>query len=204
MAMIHFLLDCSGSMQNCYADTLKGYNSFVQEQEPTSTMSLYLFNDSFKIIYENKKISDIGKLSPATFCPLGGTCLLDSIAKTVERVEQNNTQRWADIDDIGNIIVILTDGAENSSTKYNKNDINQIITSKKAQGWKFVFLAANQDAIKSANDIGIGRDAAIDFDVVNICEVMRTTSSALSRCTTGESQDVIFSQKERLDCSQVY
>lgn len=197
MAFIHFLLDRSGSMESCLGDTIGGFNAFVREQAPMSTMSLYLFNNSFEIVYENKKIKDVEKLSASTFRPRGGTALLDAIAQTIDRVERNNTQRWADIDEVGNVVVILTDGDENSSTKYTKREINDMISSKQAQGWKFVFLAANQDAIKSANDIGISREAAIDFDTANVCEVMRTASNALSRCVTGESQDIVFTQEER-------
>tara|TARA_R110000803_G_scaffold40054_4_gene86224 strand:- start:200 stop:814 length:615 start_codon:yes stop_codon:yes gene_type:complete len=202
MALIHFLLDRSGSMETCIADTIGGFNAFVREQAPTSTMSLYLFNNYFEIVYENKKLKDIEKLTISTFRPRGGTALLDAIARTIEQVEQNNAQRWADFDEVGNVIVILTDGDENSSTKYNKKEINDVISNKKAQGWKFVFLAANQDAIKSATDIGIGREAAIDFDTVNMCEVMRSASSALSRCVTGETQDIVFTNDERTSCSQ--
>lgn len=194
MAFIHFLLDRSGSMESCLKDTIYGFNAFVREQAPTSTLSLYLFNNTFEIVYENKKIKDVEKLD---FRPRGGTALLDSIAQTIEQVEKNNTQRWADLDDVGNVIVILTDGEENSSTKYTKGEINDMIATKKAQGWKFVFLGANQDAIKNAVDMGIGRDAAMDFDTANVGEVMRSASSALSRCVTGETQDIIFTDEER-------
>jgi uncharacterized protein with von Willebrand factor type A (vWA) domain len=202
MALIHFLLDRSGSMESCLDDTMGGFNAFVREQAPTSTMSLYLFNNSFEIVYENKNIKDVEKLTISTFRPCGGTALLDAIARTIEQVGQNNAQRWADLDEVGNVIVILTDGAENASTKYNKKEINDMIANKKAQGWKFVFLAANQDAIKSANDIGIGREAAINFNAANMCEVMRSASSALSRCVTGETPDIVFTNDERTSCSQ--
>ena len=181
-------------MESCLKDTIGGFNAFVREQAPTSTLSLYLFNNTFEIVYENKKIKDVEKLD---FRPRGGTALLDAIAQTIEQVEKNNTQRWADLDDVGNVIVILTDGEENSSTKYTKGEINDMIATKKAQGWKFVFLGANQDAIKNAVDMGIGRDAAMDFDTANVGEVMRSASSALSRCVTGETQDIVFTNEER-------
>mgnify|MGYP003631086391 FL=1 len=188
-------------MENCLADTMGGFNAFVREQAPKSTMSLYLFNNTFEMVYENKKLKDVENLSSKTFRPRGGTALFDAIMNTIVRIEQNNRVRWADLDDVGNVVVILTDGDENSSTVYTKNDVNDAISLKKAQGWKFVFLAANQDAIKSANAIGIGSDAAIDFDTANMCEVMRSASSALSRCVTGETQDIVFTNDERMSCS---
>jgi uncharacterized protein YegL len=202
MAFIHFLLDRSGSMETCLNDTIGGFNAFVREQAPKSTMSLYMFDNNFEIVYENKKIKDVEKLSTRTFRPRGGTALFDSIAKAIEQIDKTNQLCWADIEEVGNVVVILTDGDENSSTENTKEDINNLIASRKAQGWKFVFLGANQDAIKSASQIGIGREAAIDFDTANMCEVMRSASSALSRCVTGETQDIVFTNEERMSCSQ--
>lgn len=202
MAFIHFLLDRSGSMETCLNDTIGGFNAFVREQAPKSTMSLYMFDNNFEIVYENKKIKDVENLTTKTFRPRGGTALLDAIAKTIDQIDKTNQQQWADIDEVGNVVVILTDGDENSSTENTKEDINNLIASRKAQGWKFVFLGANQDAIKSASQIGIGREAAIDFDTANMCEVMRSASSALSRCVTGETQDIVFTNEERMSCSQ--
>lgn len=194
MAYIHFLLDRSGSM--------KGFNAFVNEQAPKSTMSLYMFDNEFQIVYENNKIKDVKKLTSNTFIPRGGTALLDAIGKTIERVDKNNLQSWADIEDVGNVIVILTDGEDNSSTEYTKEQINDLIFGKKAQGWKFVFLGANQDSIKSAKNIGIGRESAIYFDTNNMCEAIKSASSALNRCITGETRDIIFTREERTGCSQ--
>jgi len=202
MAFIHFILDRSGSMEMCINDTIGGFNAFVREQAPKSTMSLYMFDNSFDIVYQNKKIKDVEKLTTKTFRPRGGTALLDAIGKTIEHIDSTNQQQWGDIDEVGNIVVILTDGDENSSVLHTNSDINNLIASRKAQGWKFVFLGANQDAIKSASQIGIGREAAIDFDTANMCEVMRSASSALSRCVTGETQDIVFTNEERMSCSQ--
>ena len=202
MAYIHFLLDRSGSMDVCLRDTINGFNAFVNEQAPKSTLSLYMFDNEFQIVYENRKIKDVKKLTARTFRPRGGTALLDAIGKTIEQVDKNNLQSWADIDEVGNVIVILTDGYENSSTEYTKGQINDLISGKRAQGWKFVFLGANQDSIRSAQDIGIDGGSAIDFNSASVCNVIKSASSAVSRCITGETQDIIFTNEERTSCSQ--
>ena len=66
MAYIHFLLDHSGSMNVCLRDTINGFNAFVNEQAPKSTLSLYMFDNEFQIVYENKKIKDVKKLTART------------------------------------------------------------------------------------------------------------------------------------------
>jgi hypothetical protein len=54
------------------------------------------------------------------------------------------------------LVVILTDGEENSSQHYSSAKIKEMITEmQEAYGWAFVFLAADQDAFAAATNMGI-------------------------------------------------
>ncbi|WP_339747608.1 hypothetical protein [uncultured Rubinisphaera sp.] len=62
------------------------------------------------------------------------------------------------------LFVTLTDGEENSSSEYNLHRINEMITEQREKySWQFLFLAANQDAIATVSQFGIGAGQAMTF-----------------------------------------
>jgi hypothetical protein len=62
------------------------------------------------------------------------------------------------------IIAILTDGLENSSRTYTREQIGEMIAHQQSKySWDFIFLAANQDAISTADTISIAAHNAISF-----------------------------------------
>jgi hypothetical protein len=54
------------------------------------------------------------------------------------------------------VVVILTDGHENHSREFNRQQIFDMITKQQREyQWEFIFLAANQDAIDVGASYGI-------------------------------------------------
>lgn len=54
------------------------------------------------------------------------------------------------------IFAIFTDGLENASRRYTWKDIAKMIRKRQDKdGWEFLFLAANQDAIATASQMNI-------------------------------------------------
>ena len=62
------------------------------------------------------------------------------------------------------IMVITTDGYENSSTDFSKREVKALIKKQEEAGWKFLFFGANIDAADAAETIGIKRDDAVQFE----------------------------------------
>jgi hypothetical protein len=191
---IFFTLDRSGSMYTCVDDTLGGFNSFVDRQKennPAGNMSLFIFNNVFKMVYQNKKMTDVQPLTREMFLPQGQTALLDAIGETIKHAEKVNTENHK-------TVVILTDGEENFSSNFTKAHINDLIRTKKEIGkWTFVFLGANQDAIKEAGKLGIPECSAMTFDQQHTQATFESLSQAVTRQVTGESQTVEFTGLER-------
>ena len=183
---VYCVLDRSGSMTDCLSDTIGGFNTFLKEQDPDTVLSLTLFDNEIKELYK-KAVRDIEPLTTKTYVPRGGTALLDAIGHVIKSVPADETPS----------VVILTDGFENSSTKHTKLHINDLIEEKRKAGWTFVFLAANQDAIQSAKEIGIGPESALTFSPQNVSGAFRTVSCGLRRQATGETQGVKFTDEER-------
>jgi hypothetical protein len=63
------------------------------------------------------------------------------------------------------IFVITTDGMENASVEFDYEKIQSLIQHRKAHGkWEFIFLGANMDAIKEADQLGIEMENAYNFN----------------------------------------
>lgn len=192
---IYFVLDRSGSMYSCLDDTLGGFNSFVNKQKqdnPNGEMSLFLFSDTIKTEYKNKPIQYVNNLTADTYVPAGSTALCDAIGHTIKFAEKDTQNEKK-------IIVILTDGFENSSKSYTKLHINDLISHH--NDWQFVFLAANQDAIQSAETFGINKHSAMTFGQEKVTQAFEGLSAAIGRQVTGESQNVEFTELERSESS---
>ena len=61
------------------------------------------------------------------------------------------------------IVMIITDGYENSSCRYNFHQVQDLIHRCKKAGWEFLFLGANMDAVKEATLLGMEADDAANF-----------------------------------------
>jgi len=195
---IYVVLDKSGSMENCREDTIGGYNSFVKNQRDlkadNAILSLFQFDNEYEMIYIDKKIEDVPLLDHQTFIPGGTTALLDAIGRTISNVIKEEK------DSI--IFVILTDGEENSSKEFSRSKINDLIKNKKEEGWEFIFLGANQDAIQEASRLGIGADASLTFSTNEGCtnNAFNSLSDAISRSRSTpikKEKKIHFTPEER-------
>ncbi len=151
------VLDRSGSMASIGQATVEGFNKFLDEQknsEGEAFITLVQFDDRYEMNYQGLPVKDATPLVLGeNFIPRGSTALFDTLGKTIEEL---NTDR-----DV--VFVIITDGEENSSKIYKREAIMKMIESQTEAGWKFLFLAANQDAIKAGGSIGIKGGNSINY-----------------------------------------
>ena len=147
---IIFLLDRSGSMHGSEEDTIGGFNSFIEnqiKQEANAKVTTVLFDHQYEILYKRKNIQDVEKLTREEYYVRGTTALLDAIGKTIISMEREIQNKV--------LFVITTDGLENSSIEFSKNQIKNMI---KNHNWEFIFLGADIDAYSEASSIGIERN----------------------------------------------
>lgn len=162
---ITIILDRSGSMGSIRQDTIGGFNSFLEDQkkvEGTANFSLYQFDDVLENPVPSQDIQSVSALTLETFVPRGGTALLDAIGQVITKTgdrlkslpEEQRPERV--------MVVITTDGEENSSRQFTYDKVNEMITHQREKyQWQFVFLGANQDAIAAASKMGIHGSAAM-------------------------------------------
>ncbi len=156
------ILDKSGSMNRIKEDSIGGFNEFVKGQQDLdgeANLTLVLFDTKYETIYKATPINEVGFLDDNIFVPGGWTALFDAVGVAIyEAKERLKNNPFAKV-----IFVILTDGEENKSKEYTREQVFNMITEQTEAGWEFIFLGANQDAIQAGGRIGITSNKSYTF-----------------------------------------
>ena len=165
---IVFILDKSGSMCGLEADTIGGYNSFLEKQkkvEGEAFVSTVLFSNGSEVVHDRVSIEKIEPMNDRQYSVGGSTALLDAIGGAVHHI--GNVHKYAREEDRPEhtIFVITTDGQENSSREYSYEKIKKMVKKQQEKyGWEFIFLGANIDALGEAGKLGIRADRAVRYE----------------------------------------
>ena len=187
---IVFILDKSGSMSGLEADTIGGYNSFLEKQkkeEGEAYVSTVLFSDTSSVIHDRVPIKKIEPMNDKQYFVGGCTALLDAIGGAIKHI--GNVHKYAHEEDRPEktVFVITTDGQENSSHVYDYEKIKKLVKKQQEKhGWEFIFLGANIDAIGEAGKLGIASNRAVRYE----CD---GTGTMLNFACVGESISLLRS-----------
>jgi hypothetical protein len=84
----------------------------------------------------------------------------------------------------------MTDGEENSSKEFNRQQIFDLIKRKEAEGWTFVFLAANIDAWAVGQSIGLQASASYNAAAPDVAiHNLAVATTAHFRTARGKRKD---------------
>lgn len=180
------VIDKSGSMGPRKADAIGGFNQFLSEQKKLpdeAYLTLVLFDTNHVVMNESTPIKEVRPLDESTYCPYGCTALLDAVGRTIDSIGARLDKLQENQKPSKVLVVILTDGEENSSHQFSKQQIkDKIEHQKNTYSWCFMYLGANQDAFAEAGSIGI---PVMNTFQVNLssAEGVRDSYSAMSRAT---------------------
>ena len=161
-----FILDRSGSMAGLEEDTIGGFNAMLEKQkkEPGECyVTTVLFDHEILTLHDRLRLQDVPALTDSDYAVRGCTALIDAIGMTVKHVEDiHRYQRKEDVP-AHTLFVITTDGLENASKEYSADKVKKMIEKKKEEGWEFLFIGANIDAVGTAQGFGISADRAVNY-----------------------------------------
>jgi hypothetical protein len=194
------IVDKSGSMWGVHEQMQSALNEFFKTQAAVEGKCLVDYvqfsagnpawgrsldrrvdiNNGYEKVYQDAPVAE----ATAVIHPGGGTALLDAIGRgTVELGKKLKAlpepHRPGKV-----LVVVVTDGEENSSFQYTVADIKAMVTKQQdVYEWDYVFLGANIDAVATGGMYGFKADKSMDFNINNNESVM-ATSAALSSYTT--------------------
>ena len=156
--LVNFVQDRSGSMASVWDETVNGFRSFVKdlkEKGPKDGVA-YLFSlTTFDTLVETPlvavPIEQVDENELSKHGPRGSTALLDAVGKTIEDTDKlrQGPQKV--------IVVIVTDGQENSSREWTKDTLHKVIDAKLTAGnWTFTYLGTQPETWDDAGHLGVG------------------------------------------------
>ena len=179
MTTTHALMciDMSGSMGHLADDVRGGFNTYLHDLARDGgdyRLTVTLFDTEFISLAVDQTLADTPRLDHTNYRPRGGTALNDAIGKTINDFEAAHGHLG---DDEKVLMVIQTDGQENSSREFRIFDVRALIAAKESEGWAFVFLGAGPDAFAQGASYGLG---ASTIATTQTGAGTRSTYSALS------------------------
>lgn len=161
-----FILDRSGSMGGLETDTIGGFNATINDQKKIdgeTRVTTILFDNFFEVLHDRINLQDIMPLTAKDYFVRGSTALYDAVAMGIRKIAnvQKHIKPEGRADKV--IMVITTDGYENSSRETNAAMLHKMIDDCKREGWEFLFLGADIDAQSAAGAIGIESHRASNY-----------------------------------------
>ena len=179
------VLDRSGSMLVVKKDTEGAFDGYIADQRSKpgeARLTLVQFADKVQTVYRSIPLAEV---PPVIINPRGMTALWDAIGTTIADLEEYISGLGEDRRPGHVVVVILTDGEENRSRKWTKIKLRELIQQKTRQGWTFLYLGANQDAVFEGENLGIKSDYALTYDVGSMDVAVAAASGATTRARSG-------------------
>ncbi len=189
-------------MDSMKKEIIGGFNAFLEDQKEVpgkATMTLVQFDNEIDRLETFKPLAEVKALTDKTYVPRGCTRLYDAIGLTVNTVAEEIAKAAEKPAKI--LVVVLTDGLENSSQEYTTDSIKSLLEAKQKDGWQFTFIGANQDAILTAKGIGLANAAsnityaATSTGASNIMASLSSATSSFRMAPAGATYH--YSQQDR-------
>ncbi len=189
--LVTFVLDETGSMQSRKDVTISGFNEWMQEMEKFPgevLLNLIKFHsEKHEMLFKQAVLgpSQI-RLSDENYQPSALTPLFDAVGRAIRETDEQLENLP---DDTEVILVILTDGEENSSTEFSLEAIKALIQEKLNAGWAVTYLGASEEAWQGGQALGVPLGSTMNFVGTpdSVQAAMRGNSMALSNYMGGGS-----------------
>jgi uncharacterized protein YegL len=191
----YLILDESGSMSNLTKDTIGGVNSFLDQQrkdaDGTKVTIVKFEGGNIRVPVQDADVSKLGQFTD--YQPCGGTNLLDAVGHTIEMVNTMlKGKKKAERPSV--FIQIVTDGHENQSRKYQREEIKNMISQCTEADWVVTYIGANVDAFAEGTSLGISAQATASYKTESTMDSYAAVAASTTRMKSLRSSGLAVSE----------
>lgn len=182
------ILDKSGSMLPNKQNLINGFNNLIDEQTSqgsTNKFTLITFSNSVEV-HPQQQFPDVDKISDIQI--KGQTSLIDAIGEAYTLIKNSDHKNVS--------VTIITDGYENSSTKYTRENLDVLkeeITENIQMN--ITFIGTDENCIKE-NPINLHTTTSIDYRG-DLLSAMRSASESITTTREEIIQELIVPPKRK-------
>lgn len=192
--LISLIQDRSGSMSDCWKETVSGFKTYIndmkadqaKDSEVEYIFSLTTFDTQIDAPYKAVPINDVDVDILSKYGPRGATALYDAVGKTLQGHDDDKGITFDKA-----IVVIVTDGKENSSREWSKDALHAAIDERIKRGnWTFTYLGTQPETWDDASSLGVGVGASATYNAQNAGATYATmafASANMARSVHGQS-----------------
>lgn len=204
----HYVLivDRSGSMVNIQEDAQGGINSFVdgvKDVPGKGTLTLYQFDTMHETVFDFTDIKDTPKY---LLVPRYGTALLDACGFAVTQVGQKLAALPEDQRPSKVVVLITTDGEENSSQEWTNDAVKTLFTEQQEKyGWAFTYAGPDVNAFAVAGGMGIAAGSTLGYSTrshVGTQSMYKSMTRTAVAFAAGGAADLTYTDQDREEAVQ--
>lgn len=196
----YILLDRTGSMEPIWAEALSSVNAYADglasldggpRVNADITLAAFDAQDGlqFDVLRQDVDASEWRDVTAKEISPRGMTPLYDAIGRMVSLAEKDKPEKA--------VIVIMTDGEENSSKEMTKASAKAALDRVRAKGWEVVFLGTEFSNFDDATGVGqtASRNMAVSKD--QLSDSMNRLAQKSRDYATGAAPSVEWNAEDR-------
>ncbi len=201
----YILLDRTGSMADIWDEALTSVNAYADSfaadapgaeiagADINTAVTLAVFDHQdgmqFDVLRDKVDPAHWSKVTNDEANPRGMTPLYDAIGRIVSRAEADAPEKA--------VIVIMTDGLENSSSELTKQGAKAALDRARAKGWEVVFLGAEFASFSDAEAVGMAASKTMAVGQGQMRESMDNLAQKARAYGKGAAPEIEFNAEDR-------
>jgi hypothetical protein len=201
----YILLDRTGSMADIWDEALTSVNAYADsfaadapgaeiagaDIKTAVTLAVFDHQDGlqFDVLRDKVDPAHWSKVTNDEANPRGMTPLYDAIGRIVSRAEADAPEKA--------VIVIMTDGLENSSSELTKQGAKAALDRARAKGWEVVFLGAEFASFSDAEAVGMAASKTMAVGQGQMRESMDNLAQKARAYGKGAAPEIEFNAEDR-------
>jgi hypothetical protein len=202
----YILLDRTGSMEPIWSEALSSVNAYADglatldggpRVDADITLAVFDAQDGFQfdVLRSGVDAERWRAVTSKEVSPRGMTPLYDAIGRIVTLAEKDRPEKA--------VIVIMTDGEENSSTELNKKAAKAALDRVRNKGWEVVFLGTEFSNFNDAEGVGQSKSRNMAVAKEQLDESMRSLAQKSKDYASGAAPTVEFNDQDRALAKEV-